>query len=76
MKQNKPHIKELGCYKQVADVIGEVNAQKELWKVVHCEDVVGSLRCNSDLLGVCRWDATPQGLDFWSNVEEGVNPYE
>ena len=72
----KPHIKELGCYKQVADVIGEVNAQKELWKVVHCGYISERLSSKSDLMGSFCWDVTPQGLSFWSNIDDGVNPYE
>ncbi len=75
MKQNKPHIKELGCYRQVADVIGEANAQKELWRVVHCKEVLNGAWEN-ELEACFTWGATPQGDDFWMCIEEGINPYE
>jgi hypothetical protein len=77
----KPHIKELGCYKQVANIIGEANAQKELWKVVHCKEVlelVGNDHCDwENELNCCfTWEATPQGFTFWSLIDDWINPYE
>lgn len=74
----KPHVKNLRCFKQVADVIGESRAQIELFKVLTYSDP-DDLDFDDDQVYfdmVFIWCVTPQGHDFWSDINAGINPYE
>jgi len=64
---------ELGCFKQVKDVLGTQGAIEELQKVIDCGTPV-----SSEVLGVNNsfiWDKTPQGWDFWCKVKDGCVPH-
>jgi hypothetical protein len=68
----KVKIEDLKVFPAVAAVIGEVRAKAELFKLqgVECDfdDWV-------DLDEAFYWYKTPQGYDFWSDIDDGVNPY-
>lgn len=70
----KPHIKSLGCFKQVASVIGEAKAQIELFKVVNCKrQVVLELDPKAtDIVEAFSWDEAPQGYSFWSIIDDEI----
>lgn len=71
---NKPHITTLGCFDEVAKVIGNVRAQRELWKVVHW-GYFKQLLLKRGLLYTFYWNDTPQGYKFWHQINQGINPY-
>lgn len=61
---------DLGCWKQVADVIGEERASIELQKVIDsgCTSLSAS---GNNIFEAFIWTETPQGLDFWWQIDEG-----
>ena len=67
------HITNLKCFPQVAAVIGNANAQLELFKVVHSKETCYD-SCNIGLSFI--WDKSPQGFGFWCSIAEGINPYD
>lgn len=69
MVVRKVHVKDVICFAEVAKVLGETQAQKELFKVLNnCmfTDV-------ENIIQAFLWDETPQGYEFWSNVNESMN---
>ncbi len=70
----KPNVKDLKCFGQVAAVIGEARAKLELFKVVNSWS---ELWLSPEEFGnLYWWEKTPQGVDFWLDIKEGVNPYD
>lgn len=70
---NKPsnHITNLKCFEQVASVIGRGKAQLELFKARKA--IINPSGVLIDCMG---WGDTPQGFDFWNDIDDGINPYE
>lgn len=68
----KIKIEDLKVFQTVAAVIGEARAKAELFKLQGCD-------CNFDdkksLIAAFVWDYTSQGALFWSDIDNGVNPY-
>lgn len=70
--------KEMGCFEQVANVIGKKQAKIELKKVLEVE----SYCCNGgiynivkgDLVDSFEWAETPQGYMFWNSIDDGYVP--
>tara|TARA_Y100000593_G_scaffold94032_1_gene191288 strand:- start:65892 stop:66449 length:558 start_codon:yes stop_codon:yes gene_type:complete len=73
MSTNKLTPRSLGCFQQVADVIGEEAAEVELQKVIDYEGAVW-INLEEDLVDSFVWDATPQGGRFWDNIDDGYIP--
>ena len=68
------HITNLKCFDQVAAVIGPAQAQIELFRVVNYgEEVIFS--DGDSVLNSFTWRHTPQGSDFWGDIDDGENPY-
>lgn len=69
----KVKIEDLKVFPAVAAVIGEARAKAELFKLrgVDCE-----FDDYEELNVAFYWDRTPQGASFWSNIDDGVNPYD
>ena len=75
--QEQPKLtpRSLGCFQEVADVIGEENAEVELQKVIDSEDTVWD-EPDQDLIQSFIWGTSPQGDDFWRSVFNGQVPEE
>ncbi len=69
----KPNVKVLKCFGEVAAVIGEKRAKLDLFKAVHYKGVDF---CDGLLGQSFYWAETPQGSEFWSDIDDGVNPYD
>ena len=68
------HVTNLKCFNQVAAVIGPAKAQIELFRVVNYgEEVIFSDA--EDVFDSFVWRNTPQGSDFWRNIDRGETPY-
>ena len=72
---SKIKVSELKCFGQVSDIIGRAQAEIDLFKVLElAED------CSFDdfesINDAFEWDDTPQGFDFWLDIEDGINPYD
>lgn len=64
----------LGCFQEVADVIGEDAAEIELQRVIdYPENDIGN-DIDECLINCFSWDSTPQGIDFWDAIDDGVKP--
>lgn len=61
--------RDLACFQQVADVIGEEAAEIELGNVL-----VVSNPESEDLQAAFGWSTTLQGWDFWDNINRGEMP--
>ena len=72
-KELKP--RDLGCFRQVADVIGEYAAEVELQKVIDSESTCWDFP-DEDLLASFVWSSTPQGGLFWNSIDNGQTPEE
>lgn len=71
------HLKpqDLGCWKQVADVIGEERAAIELQKVIDIKDCKSvEFVADKELLEAFKWRSTIQGPSFWNNIDNGIDP--
>lgn len=66
------HVTNLKCFEQVASVIGRGKAQLELFKARKV--IVRPDRCL--IIAIPYWDDTPQGYDFWNDIDRGINPYD
>ena len=67
---------DLGCWKQVVDVIGEERAAVELQKVIDIKDN-SEVSLEKEANGVCYafiWSHTPQGHSFWNDIDDGIDP--
>ena len=62
-------------FKQVASVIGKVNALEELCKAYRERRKGKYFDTKEDLLGAFEWRSTPQGHTFWRLIDEGKYPY-
>lgn len=69
----KVKIEDLKVFPAVAAVIGETKAKIELFKLRGVECGFDDY----DKLNIAfYWDKTPQGKTFWSDIDDGVNPYD
>lgn len=68
------HITNLKCFKQVADVIGNMNAQRELFIVIYRVPSIIDIN-QHNLRALFRFYNAPQGGRFWYSISEGINPY-
>lgn len=63
------HVTEMKCFNEVAEVIGEEFAIRELVKVKeNCQKKRLNFSYNQSLLSAFKWQSTPQGKEFWSNI--------
>lgn len=73
----KIKVEELGCFEQVAKVIGVERAKVELFKAISRTIDINNWGFDADKLdNAFYWSDTPQGPDFWNEINEGRNPYE
>jgi len=63
----------LGCFEEVANVIGEDAAEYELQRVIGC-DLVGEDWRERKTIATFIWSDTPQGGGFWFSVNDGEYP--
>lgn len=66
---DEEEISELGCFEQVASVIGDEAAIRELGLIKDWNDKT------DNLAGAFIWGRSPQGVGFWNDIDDGVNPY-
>ena len=62
----KIKVEELGCFQEVASVIGKTRAKLELFRVV--EDRPEILNPEYGLWEAFRWNKSPQGHKFWLGI--------
>ena len=62
--------KNLTCFKEVSEVIGEAGAVIELCKVLANTEVDTSTVLDCAFV----WSVTPQGQHFWDCIDDGVLP--
>ena len=71
---SKIKVSELKCFGQVSDIIGKARAEIELFKVVTNGE------CNffnkEGVFDSFYWNKTIQGHMFWSDIHDGINPYD
>lgn len=72
----KIKVEELGCFEEVAKVIGVERAKVELFKVINETPVQYLWDVNGSLVYAFSWHNTVQGYDFWSAILVNTNPYE
>ena len=65
----------LGCFQEVADVIGEDAAEIELQRVID-SGIIEDLSCieTKEVSGAFTWVSSPQGQAFWDAIDDGVKP--
>ena len=68
--------KDLACFKEVADVLGEESTAIELKKVIDRKDCHFGRFLDESLLDSFAWHESPQGHGFWEDIDNGVNPYD
>ena len=66
-------VRDLKCFKQVADVIGEKGALIHLGIVVNCTDA--DFDDVAEIDAAFYWHDTPQGRDFWLSIYNGKKPH-
>lgn len=68
----KVKIEDLKVFPAVAAVIGETKAKIELFKLrgVECD-----FEDKLNLDEAFYWHKTPQGYEFWRDIDDGVKPY-
>lgn len=66
--------RDLACFQEVADAIGEEAAEIELGKVLACDNKSLVVKTDKPLLLAFNWGQTPQGGSYWSVIEDGVIP--
>lgn len=70
-----PPISEWRCFKEVAKVLGEEEAHKELDKIRNMDDKSClDLDTDKNLFIAFCWRVTPQGGDFWCDICNGDKP--
>lgn len=70
----KIKVSELKCFGEVSDIIGKAQAEIELFKVLSVAE-----HCSFDdeiLIDSFVWADTPQGEQFWDDIDDGINPYD
>ena len=77
-KMIETDVTKWGCFQQVAEVLGEDDAQYELGKVA-MQAIAGDdwidLEEDKELLTTAFiWESTNQGNKFWSDICEGIKP--
>ncbi|QXN60150.1 hypothetical protein KUA24_83 [Vibrio phage HNL01] len=74
----KVKIRDIKVFEQVAKVIGEKNAEIELFKASKSWDAVDvEVILKGGILGhAFKWESTVQGRHFWSAIDAGSNPYK
>ena len=64
------HVTNLKCFESVASVIGNMEAQRQLFIVItyiaQHEDL--DFEDHKDISVVFTWEATPQGHQYWENI--------
>ncbi|QXN60154.1 hypothetical protein KUA24_87 [Vibrio phage HNL01] len=73
----KIKIRDTEVFKQVAKVIGEKNAEIELFKASKSWSSVdiNRVRKGYELSGAFNWGRTDQGGTFWFHIHQGNSPY-
>ncbi len=71
---SKIKVSQLKCFGQVADIIGKAQAEIELFKVVSSGS--SNFFNHGGVSESFSWHKTPQGIMFWSDIHEGINPYD
>jgi len=74
MEELKP--RDLACFKEVAEVIGEENAEVELQKVIDKPRCRKESLESEPLVYAFIWGYSPQRVKFWNTISLGINPYE
>ena len=77
-KPSKLTPRSLGCFDEVAEVIGEDAAERELQRVIDC-GLVGAKHdesSDSSLVYCFTWADTPQSEKFWIDVNGGRVPQQ
>lgn len=70
-----PPVIQWACFKEVAKVLGDEDAQWELDKIRNMDDKSGlCLGTHRDLPSVFYWSKTPQGKPFWEAICVGKKP--
>lgn len=71
---NKIHIQSMGCFPQVAAVLGKERATAELFKAVQSQGEVYRYTdmVTDDVSRAFIWNRTPQGSDWWCDVAARV----
>lgn len=62
---------DLACFENVASVIGKDDAEVELQKVIDLE-MENLLSDEPDLMGAFYWMDTPQGHEFWYDINKQI----
>lgn len=65
----------LGCFEEVANIIGEESAEEELQKVIDL-GLIKDLDVELELLQTFKWSDSPQGDYFWDCIHSGYVPEE
>ena len=71
-KQSNTEPKDLACFKQVANVIGEESAEIELRQVIKSGRHIN--KTVDDISRSFNFDETPQGSEFWWDIFNGDLP--
>ena len=71
----KIKVSELKCFGQVSDIIGKAQAEIELFKVLSVAEEC-DFEDDKALIDAFVWGNTPQGDQFWDDIDEGINPYD
>jgi len=66
----------LGCFQQVADVIGVESAREELQRVIDAGRAVEWTGGPQEelMIDAFAWCSAPQGHDFWDDIDDGKIP--
>ncbi|QXN60151.1 hypothetical protein KUA24_84 [Vibrio phage HNL01] len=72
----KVKIRDTKIFKQVAKVIGEKQAEIELFKTnsIWTEKGISDILSGCNVCAAFKWDDTVQGYDFWLSISTGNKP--
>jgi len=76
MKAKNIKPKDLACFKEVADVIGEERAEIQLASVINIKDCHFDTFLSEKLCNSFDWSNSIQGYDFWDSIDNNKNPYD
>lgn len=79
VKKNRNHpffkkaskVSEMGCFEQVAKLVGKGQAQVELYKVITTEGTEIDFSIDDFALAF-KWHKTPQGFNYWNDLYENI----
>lgn len=74
LEELKP--REMACFEQVAEVIGEKQAEIELQRVIDTYECHNEELKTGKLFDAFEWSLSPQGSKFWNTIDRVINPYE